>query len=80
MIDEDLQKFSESRVMRTIAIDDTDDDEQSNIDIVVAQLETAGGSGEEEENDKILNHDNDDLPCNTAGEIEAHSKKKFECS
>ncbi|GBN39890.1 hypothetical protein AVEN_109432-1 [Araneus ventricosus] len=57
--------------------DDTDDNEQSDIDIVVVPPETAESS--DEGNDNILNHDNDDLPCDTAGETEVHSKK-FESS
>ncbi|GBL77943.1 hypothetical protein AVEN_143273-1 [Araneus ventricosus] len=60
--------------------DDTYDHEQSDIDIVVIPPETAEASGEEEGNDNILNHDNDDLPCDTAGKIEVHLKKKFESS
>ncbi|GBM63484.1 hypothetical protein AVEN_205833-1 [Araneus ventricosus] len=57
-----------------------DDTEQSDIDIVVVPPETAEDSDEEEVNNIILNHDNDDLPCDTAGEIEVDSKKKFESS
>ncbi|GBN80550.1 hypothetical protein AVEN_75290-1 [Araneus ventricosus] len=40
-----------------------EDDEQSDIDIVVVPPETAEASDEEEGNDNILNHANDDLPC-----------------
>ncbi|GBM28278.1 hypothetical protein AVEN_54052-1 [Araneus ventricosus] len=57
-----------------------DDDEQSDIDIVVVPLETVEASDEEEGNNNILNHDNDDLPCDTAVEIEVQSKRKFESS
>ncbi|GBN61560.1 hypothetical protein AVEN_168198-1 [Araneus ventricosus] len=53
---------------------------QSDIDIVVVRPETEEASDEEEGNDNIWNHDNDDLPCDTAGEIEVHSKKEFESS
>ncbi|GBM95964.1 hypothetical protein AVEN_146471-1 [Araneus ventricosus] len=60
--------------------DDRDDDEQSDIDIAVVPPETAEASDEEEGNNNILNHDNDDLPCDTASETEVHSKKKFESS
>ncbi|GBM84473.1 hypothetical protein AVEN_192186-1 [Araneus ventricosus] len=59
--------------------DDTDDDEQSDIGIVVVPPETAEASDEEEGNN-ILNHDNGDLPCDTTGENEVHSKKKSESS
>ncbi|GBL99686.1 hypothetical protein AVEN_249732-1 [Araneus ventricosus] len=57
--------------------DDTDGDEQTDIDIVVLSPETVEASDEEERNDNILNHDNDDFPCDTAGEIEVHSKKSL---
>ncbi|GBN07002.1 hypothetical protein AVEN_87478-1 [Araneus ventricosus] len=40
---------------------------KSDIDIVVVPPETTEASDEEEGNDIILNHDNDDLPCDTAG-------------
>ncbi|GBM13577.1 hypothetical protein AVEN_266918-1 [Araneus ventricosus] len=70
MLEEAIQRLFE---------DDTDDDEQRDIDIVVPP-ETAEASDEEEGNDNILNHDNDDLPCDTAGQIEVHSKRKFESS
>ncbi|GBO15803.1 hypothetical protein AVEN_254695-1 [Araneus ventricosus] len=40
--------------------------------------ETAEASDEEEGNNNILSHDNDELPCNTASEIEAHSARKFD--
>ncbi|GBL86330.1 hypothetical protein AVEN_164520-1 [Araneus ventricosus] len=55
--------------------DDTDDDEQSDTDIFVVPPETAEASDEEEGNDNILNHDNGDLPFDTAGKIEVPSKK-----
>ncbi|GBM29606.1 hypothetical protein AVEN_130084-1 [Araneus ventricosus] len=50
--------------------DNTDDDEQSDINIIVAPLEISEASNEEEGYDNILNHDNDDLPFDTAREIE----------
>ncbi|GBM60034.1 hypothetical protein AVEN_147597-1 [Araneus ventricosus] len=55
----------EESIQRLFEVD-TDDDEQNNIDIVVPP-ETAEASDEEEGNDNILNHDNDDLPSDTAG-------------
>ncbi|GBM79676.1 hypothetical protein AVEN_59167-1 [Araneus ventricosus] len=56
--EEAIQRLSE---------DDTYDHEQSDIDIVVFPPEIAEAGGEEEGNDNILNHDNDDLPWDTAG-------------
>ncbi|GBN20059.1 hypothetical protein AVEN_151192-1, partial [Araneus ventricosus] len=60
--------------------DDADDDEQSDIDIVVVPQEIAEASDDKEENNNILNHANDDLPYDAAGEIEVHSKNYFETS
>ncbi|GBM60043.1 hypothetical protein AVEN_147605-1 [Araneus ventricosus] len=57
----------EESIQRLFEVD-TDDDEQNNIDIVVPP-ETAEASDEEEGNDNILNHDNDDLPSDTAGSL-----------
>ncbi|GBN34346.1 hypothetical protein AVEN_119603-1 [Araneus ventricosus] len=59
--------------------DDTDDEEQSDKDLVVPP-ETTEATDEAEGNDNILNHDNDDLFCDTASEIKEHPKKKFESS
>ncbi|GBN55721.1 hypothetical protein AVEN_185364-1 [Araneus ventricosus] len=59
--------------------DDKDEEEQSDKDIVFPP-ETAKASKEAEGKDNILNHDNDDLFCDTASEIIVHSKKKFESS
>ncbi|GBN14020.1 hypothetical protein AVEN_40626-1 [Araneus ventricosus] len=56
--------------------DDTNDDQKSEIDIVVFPPETAETSDEDKGNDNILNHGNDYLPCDTAREIEVHSKNK----
>ncbi|GBN65320.1 hypothetical protein AVEN_223199-1 [Araneus ventricosus] len=59
-----------------VFFDDTDDEKQSDIDIVVVPPETPEAGDEKEGNDNILNDDNDDLPCDTAGEIEVHSNKE----
>ncbi|GBM31601.1 hypothetical protein AVEN_198460-1 [Araneus ventricosus] len=39
--------------------------------------ESAEASDEEEGNDTILNHDIDELPCDTAGEVEVHKKRSL---
>ncbi|GBM16367.1 hypothetical protein AVEN_28326-1 [Araneus ventricosus] len=56
--------------------DDTDDAEQSDIVILVCPPETSEASDEEELNDNISNHDNDDLPCDTADKLVCQAKKK----
>ncbi|GBM01518.1 hypothetical protein AVEN_209324-1 [Araneus ventricosus] len=57
--------------------EDTDNHEQSDIDIVVVPPETTEASDEGEGNDNILNPDNDDLPCDTAEEIECTQNRSL---
>ncbi|GBM36116.1 hypothetical protein AVEN_179112-1 [Araneus ventricosus] len=68
--EEAIQRFFE---------DDADNDEQSDMDIVV-RPETAEASDEEEGNANILNQNDNDLPSETACKIEVHSKKKIQSS
>ena len=57
--------------------DDDSDHEQNETDVVILP-ETIEACDKEEENDNILNNDRDILQNDTAGEIEVHTKKKFE--
>lgn len=57
---------------------DSDDEKDEETDIVVVPPDAAEASDEEEGDECILNNDSDVLPNDTAGEVELHTKKKFD--